>query len=152
MQQVRNDPLCKRIFRIVAAWEGVPQDTQEFTQGNSPAIRLTPTCGPDMWASNDAVTGWLYIDVDIQVPGRDVGDMFDAWWAIMRALYPPDSDARNAFQRDLQHAWKDPDGCIMGALTGLVEFSQPPADDAPKDQYQAAVGQLRVQMRHTLNV
>jgi hypothetical protein len=77
--------------------------------------------------------------------------MLDVWWAIERAIYPRDPDARLAFQKDLREALILPDGSRTGAYTGLVEFSQPAAADAPGDQMQGAIGQLRVEMLLNIN-
>lgn len=142
VQQVRNDPLLRRACRTILAWEGEPNSARELTQANSPGIRLTPSCGPDVWGSPEAFRGWLFVDVDLLLPGMDVGDMLDFWWAIERALYPADHVAAHAFQRDLRQ---------LGALTGQVEFSQPAADEGPGDQTLQAKGQLKVEIRSCLN-
>lgn len=147
VKQLRNDPTLSRTARVLVAWEGTPTDGQELTIGKAPGLRLTPTCGPETWASNDSTRSWLFIDVDILIPGTDVGDMLDLWWAVERAIYPCDRAAQLAFQRELREPG-GPEG--SGALTGLIEFSQPAADDGPADQMQQARAQMRVEMRQCL--
>lgn len=149
VQQLRNDPVIRRVFRTVLAWEGGPNEARELTQTNAPGIRLTPTCGPDVWGFPDAVRGWLYIDIDIMVKGFDVGDMMDAWWAIMRALYPPNPDRlepspAQVFQKDLREVGVA--SGTTGAYTGLIEFSQPAADDSPSDQVQQSRAQIKIEV------
>ena len=154
VQQLRNDPVLSRALRTIQAWEGKPADFQPLTQSNAPGIRLTPTCGPDMWAFPDAQRGWLYIAVDLVVPGHDVADMLDVWWTMERAIYPPNPDRLDMspalrFQKDLREVGL-PYG-MAGAYTGLVEFSQPAADDSPGDQVMEAIGQMRVEMLLNIN-
>ena len=152
--QLRNDPTLSRALRTFQAWEGKPTDFQPLVQSNAPGIRLTPSCGPSLWANPDAFRGWLYIDVDITVPGTDVADMLDLWWTIERAIYPPNPDRLEPspalrFQRDLREAGIARG--IAGAYTGLVEFSQPAADTSPGNQLMEAIGQMRVEMLLNLN-
>lgn len=149
VQQIRDDPLIRRAVRTILAWDGKPDDARQLTIAQAPGLRITPTFGPDTWAFPDAQRGWMFLAVEMLVPGYDAGDMMDLWWALERALYPPDGAARMAFQRDLREVGL-PQG-LAGAYTGLIEFSQPIADDSPSDQHQHAVGQLRIEMLLNLN-
>jgi len=148
VQQLRNDPILSRALKVILAWEGKPGDDRPLTIAMAPGIRITPTFGPEMWAFPDATRGWMFLAVEMIVPGYDVGDMIDLWWAIETALYPRDS-SRLAFQKDLREVGLDQG--LAGAYTGLIEFSQPIADDAPADQFMAAVGQMKIEMLLNLN-
>jgi hypothetical protein len=149
VQQLRNDPTLSRACRVILAWEGDPQDARPLALPMAPGLRLTPTFGPDVWASPDSMRGWMYLAVEMIVPGYDVGDMIDLWWAIEIALYPRDLAARNAFQKELREVGLARG--IAGAYTGLVEFSQPVADPAPSENYQHSIGQMRIEILLNLN-
>jgi hypothetical protein len=149
VQQLKNDPVLKRSLKTLLAWGGTPEDARPLTIDESPGIRLTPGFGPDVWQFPDAQAGWMFIKVEMLVPGFDVGDMIDLWWALEIALYPRDWNARMAFQQALREVGL-PQG-LAGAKTGLITFSQPIADDAPADQYQHAVGEMKVEILLNLN-
>ena len=96
--------------------------------------------------------------MDLVIPGHDVAQsMLDVWWTMLsRAIYPPNPDIRLhdmspalRFQKDLREVGL-PYG-MAGAYTGLVEFSQPAADDTPGDQVMEAIGQMRVEMLLNIN-
>lgn len=147
--QLRNDPVLRRTLKTVLAWEGGPNEARDLVVANAPGIRLTPSCGPDMWAFPDAQRGWLFINVDMLVPGTDVGDTLDLWHAIIRALYPRDFAAQLAFQKELRDLGVP--YCMGAAYTGMIEFSQPAAADGAPDQHQECIAQMKVEILLDLN-
>lgn len=147
--QLRNDPILKRLPLTVLAWEGRPDDGRDLTLAEAPIIRLTPSFGPDTWAFPDAMKGTMFIDTDIGLPGTDVGDMLDFWVAMMRALYPTAPGAALAFQKELRELGIP--YCSSAAYTGLIEFSQPPADVQPGDGFMSARGQLKLDIFLNIN-
>ena len=144
VQQLKNDPVLRRSLKTILAWGGSPEDARPLTLDESPAIRLTPGFGPDEWRFPDGTSGWMFIKVEMLVPGFDVGDMIDLWWAIETALYPRDWPARMAFQKELREVGLPQD--LAGAATGQISFSQPVADDYPADQHQHAVGEMKIEV------
>jgi hypothetical protein len=117
------------------AWEGRSHDNMEFTFSGCPSIRITPTCGPTAYTFPTAMSGLLFLNVDMLIPGTDADDQFNLWWAIERALYPDVFAAQAANVAALQ---------LAGAKTGLCEFSQPAFDPTPSDRFFAATGQIKI--------
>ena len=149
VQQLKNDPVLRRSLKTILAWGGDAMDAPPVTVDESPGIRLTPTFGPDEWQFPDAQSGWMFIRVEMLVNSWDVGDMMDLWWSIEIALYPRDWNARMAFQQQLREVGLPQN--LAGAKTGLISFSQPVADDNPQDQYQHAVGEMKIEILLNLN-
>lgn len=153
--QLRRDRLLSRTVRTLLAWEGDPDESRELARVKSPAIRLTPSFGPDIWAFADAFRGWMFIDCELMVPGTDTCDMLDLWYWIMRALYPPNPDGLEPspamqFQRELRECGR-PYGWAKAALTGQIEFSQPAADPSIGDGVQQAQAQMRIEIDSNVN-
>lgn len=134
---IRNDATIRRIIRPTAirAWDGLPQDSAEFSIAIAPAIRLTPITGPDVFWSPGAMRGDLFVNVEMLVMGTCVDDPTNLWWAICRAIYPAAQSQANANVLALQQA---------GAYDGLVTFTSPAFDPDPKDNFFYAQGQMKV--------
>jgi hypothetical protein len=136
---LQRDPVLSSVIRPpnFRTWSGGQHDNTEFTYSSSPSIRITPTNGPEAWKFPDAFMGWLFLNVDMLIPGTDADDELNLWFAIERALYPEDFNARAAIVASLQQA---------GAYSGLCEFSQPAFDAAPQNRFFAATGQIKIQI------
>jgi len=141
---LKADPVLSNAIKPDAfrSWAGVSLDNQEFSFSMAPAIRLTPTNGPEGFLFPDAQVGDLYINVEMLVSGTNVDDQQNLWWAIERAIYPADYTAKTTIIQNLQNA---------GANTGLCFFSQPAFDPEPKDRFFAATGQIKIAVRLQLN-
>jgi hypothetical protein len=136
---LQRDPVLSSVVRPpnFRAWAGASHDNAEFTFSSSVSIRITPTNGPESWKFPDAFTGWLFLNVDMLIPGTDADDELNLWWSIERAIYPEDFAARSAIVAALQQA---------GAYSGLCEFSQPAFDATPQNRFFAATGQIKIQV------
>jgi hypothetical protein len=136
---LRRDPVLSSVVRPqnFRDWAGASHDTIEFTFSSSVAIRITPTNWPETWKYPDAFKGWLFLNVDMLIPGTDADDELNLWQAIERALYPEDFAARSAIVAALQQA---------GAYSGLCEFSQPAFDPTPQNRFFAATGQIKIEV------
>jgi hypothetical protein len=134
---IRNDPTIKRIFKpaSIRDWSGKAQDCEPFNVSIAPAIRLTPTQGPENWKYPDATKGTLFIKIEMLVWGTDVDDAMNLWYAIERAIYPLNPATTLTNITALQAA---------GAYSGLAEFPQPAFDPQPDENYFAAVGQIAI--------
>lgn len=141
---LRADPVIARTIRKGAfrCWEGAPNDSVKFTIEHAPAIRLTPTTGPDDFATPDSMKGALLVNCEILVSGNNADDLLNLWWAVCMALYPADLDARNALCLRLQNA---------GARSGLVLFSQPAFDPKPDGIFFAGTAQMRIDVESRFN-
>jgi hypothetical protein len=138
---IRDDATIKRVVRpsSIRAWDGLTQDSAEFSAAIAPAIRLTPATGPDVFWSPGAMRGDLYINVEMLVRGTCVDDPLNLWFALTRAVYPAAQSDTNANVRALQQA---------GSYDGLVTFTQPAFDPEPKDNFFYATGQIRVSVNN----
>lgn len=116
-------------------WSGQTQDGTEFVFSSSPSIRITPHTSAEVWRFPNAFEGWLYMNVDMLIPGTDADDELNLWGAIEQAIYPDDFAKQLANVQALQQA---------GASTGLCEFSQPAFDPTPSDRFFAATGQIKI--------
>jgi hypothetical protein len=134
---LRRDPVLSSVVRSTnfRDWAGKENDGLEFSFSDSPSIRITPGCGPDLWKFPSAQTGDLILNVAMLIPGTDADDQFNLWWAITLAIYPDDFLRRSTIITTLQQA---------GSYDGLVSFSQPAADPNPSDRFFAASGQMRI--------
>jgi hypothetical protein len=143
VQFIRNDATIGRVVRptSIRAWDGLPQDSADFSIAIAPAIRLTPTSGPDAWWSPGSMRGALFVDVEMLLMGSCVDDPMNLWWAICRAIYPAPQSQTNANVQALLAA---------GAYDGLATFTQPAFDPAPKDNFFAATGQIRIDINKQL--
>ena len=130
------------------SWTGATHDTADFTKCSCPALRFTPTNGPEQFLFPDAMVGPLFINCEMLVSGTNVDDAQNLWWAIERAIYPgptplmaggPTSQSNIAL---LQTA---------GANSGLAMFSMPAFDQEPQEQFFACTGQIKIDVRLQLN-
>ncbi len=139
---LRRDPVLSSVIRPSSfrSWNGSTHDAAEFSFSMCPAIRLTPSNGPEDWKFPDALVGWLMIKVEMLIPGTDADDELNLWWAIERAIYPDGRTLDNVLA--LQQ---------LGAYDGLVAFSQPAFDPQPADRFFAAVGEMRIQVLLQVN-
>lgn len=119
------------------SWSGRSHDAIEFSSSMYPAIRITPTNGPEGWIFPTAMRGWLYLNVDMLIFGTDADDQLNLWWAVEKAIYPDVYSQQQANVAALQAA---------GAYTGLCEFSQPAFDPLPIDKIWAATGQIKIEI------
>ena len=114
-------------------WSGASHDSIEFSVSMAPAVRLTPTTGPENAKFPYGRVGKLYIQAEMLLAGTDIDDVLNLWWAMEQALYPPSNPG--AFITVLQAA---------GAYSGLPLFSQPAYDESPADRFFAAIGQIQI--------
>jgi hypothetical protein len=138
---IRNDPTIKRIISRPGSfrdWSSKPQDSEPFNINLAPALRFTPTQGPEDWQFPCGMVGTLYIDVDMLINGNDVDDVMNLWFAIERAIYPLNSTTQLANISALQ---------VAGANTGYALFSQPAFDPSPENAFFAARGQIKIDVR-----
>jgi hypothetical protein len=147
---LKNSPVLRTAIKPEAfrSWTGASHDNIEFTKSLAPALRFTPTNGPEGFLFPDAQVGDLFINVEMLVQGTNVDDAQNLWWAIERAIYPgpmpllAGGATTNSNIAALQ---------LAGANTGLVLFSSPVFDPEPADQFFACQGQMKVAVRLQLN-
>jgi hypothetical protein len=108
----------------------------------APCIHLTPINGPEVWTYPDSFVGMLFINCELVLSGYDYDDVFNLWWAVEKALYPPDLPTKLALVQSLQQA---------GAHSGLAEFSQPAFDPKPESNYFHCAGQIKIAVLLNLN-
>jgi hypothetical protein len=140
---LKHDPVLKTVVKAenFRAWTGASHDNMVFEFSGSPSIRITPSNGPETWKFPSAFTGWLFLNVDILIPGTDADDQLNLWDAIERALYPDVFATQQANVLALQQA---------GAYTGMCEFSMPAFDPSPTDRFFAATGQIKIEILRSL--
>jgi hypothetical protein len=68
--------------------------------------------------------------------------VLNLWWAVEKALYPQDPVVKLALNRELQ---------LVGASSGLSEFSQPAFDPKPESNYFHCAGQIKIAVQLNLN-
>lgn len=152
---LRKDPTLHRVLSKDSqwkTWDGSPANKLPFGKTPSPTIRLTPAAGADEWYSPSAIFEPLIVHVELEVEGLNVDDMANLWWAIVRALYPPNPLALSpspaqAFMNALQGA---------GASTGMIDFTQPAfarveEDEGGDDGRLYAHAQLKVELNLGIN-
>jgi hypothetical protein len=141
---IRNDPTISRTVKpeSLRAWSGATADAKNFTIEHSPAIRLTPTSGPEQFYTPDSMSGDLIINVEMLVKGSNADDIANLWYALERVFYPAASSDKFKRVAALQAA---------GATTGLLLFSVPAFDSDPDGVFMAAAGQMRITVDVRLN-
>jgi hypothetical protein len=140
--KLKRDPTLQRLIPASSwlTWDGDPQAARPIPK-TSPAIRLTPTCGPNVWWSPETQRGPLLIAVELSVSTTCVDDIMNLWGAIVRAIYTGDVPTDAAFSVALQQA---------GAHTGMISFSLPAFDPSPEtdgDGCFHAIGQIKIEVR-----
>jgi hypothetical protein len=143
---VRGNAVFQRIVKpgSFRTWQGKPDDAKPFTIEIAPAMRWTPAAGPDTFLFPDTQRGDLLVNIEILIKTTDVDDMLNFWWMLVRCFYPPTTTnppsmgGPNAIRAQLQAA---------GAVTGLVNFTQPAFDPDPDGVFMAGHGQLRIEVR-----
>jgi len=140
---VRQSPTFQRVVKPSSfrTWTGKPDDAKEFTFSIAPAMRWTPTNGPDTFATPSMMKGPLYIGCEILLPGTNVSDLLNFWFMLVRFFYP-DQPGNNTVALGLQNA---------GAYTGLVLLPQPAFDPSPDGVWLAGFGQLQIDVRSDIN-
>lgn len=144
---VRGNPVFQRAVKPSSfrTWSGSSDDGKEFTVEHAPAMRWTPTNGPESFRTPDMASGDLRIMCEVLTRGTCSDDMANFWWMIERCFYPAmvaGSLSRNEIAFDLQNA---------GSMTGLVFFDQPAFDPGPDGLFFAGQGQMRIDIRLDLN-
>jgi hypothetical protein len=138
---LRNDPTLKRVVKTWRTWKEKPGQNAPFGTDNPlPAIRITPTTGPDMWRYPDAFVGPLFLNFEMLIPGQEAEDVFNLWYALCNAVYPGGGVTQTNISA-LQTA---------GANSGLVEFSAPAFDPTPDGEMWLANGQMKIDVRLNL--
>jgi hypothetical protein len=134
---LQHDPVLSNVIKPpnFRCWSGQSQDNMVFEFSNSPSLRITPHTSAEVWRFPNAFEGWLFLNVDMLIPGTDADDELNLWGAIEQAIYPDDRELQLANVLALQQA---------GASTGLAEFSQPAFDPTPSDRFFAATGQIKI--------
>lgn len=142
---LRYDPMFSSVVngKRLRTWSGDVNDAIQFTLDMAPCVRLTPIPAPEEWASPGLTKGALMIHIEMLVAGFNYDDVFNLYWAIEKAFYPP---ATNAVDGDGIRAQL----LAAGAFSGIVTFSQPTYDPTPKDMYFHAFGQMKVDVRLNL--
>lgn len=140
---LRADVTVGRACKVIKAWEGKGTDADPLTIAQAPCIRLTPIGhAPDQWQYPEAFSQTLPINIEVLVPGYDVGDMLDIWYAVKRAVYPKDHGKKLLNIEALRKA---------GAKTGMGLFSvQAAGDHPPESNLQAAIGQFKIDILEQL--
>jgi hypothetical protein len=137
---LKNDPTFSNAVPAdnLRTWSGSSHDTMVPSYSGSPFVRLTPTNGPETFWSPNSMRGDLLIRVEMLVPGTNVDDPQNLWYAIEKAIYPNVSGSAASNVVALQAA---------GALTGYAEFTQPAFDFEPQERMFACVGQIKITVR-----
>lgn len=139
---LRNDPTLKRVVKTWRTWEGKTTDVEPLTPIGGPAIRLTPVNGEERFVFPDAQKGQLIVGIEAAVAGTFVDDPTNLWWAIERAIYPPDQTARQNIQQALNQA---------GSTTGLCTFSPPSYQQDEGNINWFVSGQIKTEVLLNLN-
>jgi hypothetical protein len=141
---VRSNPTFQRIVKPTSfrTWSGDPQDEREFGFEIAPAMRWTPTNGPDKFVTPEMQAGALFIRVEILIPGTNSDDYQNFWWMVSRCFYPG-GPINSALALLLQNA---------GAHSGLVFFPQPAFDQQPDGVWLASAGMLHIDIRNDIYV
>ena len=140
---VRGNPTFQRIVKPASfrTWSGQPEDAKPFTYEIAPAMRWTPTSGPEQFNTPSSMVGPLFINCEILIKGTDCDDVANLWWMLERCFYP-DQPGSNTIAASLNAA---------GAFTGLVFFTQPAYDPDPDGVWLAASGQMRIDVLNAIN-
>jgi hypothetical protein len=141
---LKADETLRRIFKTWRSWEGIPEDRLEVDVSQCPAIRLTAVEGPDARFGPEGFRGDLRVTIEIAVPGTDLDDLMDVYWAVRRAIYPTDQAARQAISKALVDA---------GSYTGEPVFDQAYYAAATDKDYGflAGVGSCTIDLNQTVN-
>lgn len=143
---IRKDPVIRSVVaeKSLLFVDGDPRDRAELVIGQAPAMRFTIATGADEWWQPESFKGPLSVNVEMLVKGACQLDVQNLWWALVRAFYPKDQDAKFAIQKRLKAA---------GAETGQVRFTQPAyaPQQLPEDGGFRAMGQMQLMIRLPLN-
>jgi hypothetical protein len=134
-------------------WDGSPDAKSWPADTQVPAICLNPTALADQWFSPDAMTEPLVVVVELLVDGTNADDIANLWWAVQRALFPPNpAAAEPSPTQAVQQALRD-----AGAFSGVIEFTQaafvrPDNPNAPAAAGRLyGVGQIKIDVNLQLN-
>ena len=89
----RSNPILRRTIkpRSWFVWDGRPEDKADpFEQGNLPAIRLTPAAQPARPLTNVRFEAQFLIRQEIGVPGLNIDDAMNLWFAIHASIFTGD--------------------------------------------------------------
>jgi hypothetical protein len=139
---LRADPTLSATMNNILSWTGQDSDAMNLTADMAPVMRLTPLATEEVFKFPNAMVGDQLIKIELGVIGYDYDDILNLWWAIERACYPSDPTARAAVQQGLFAA---------GGYDGYMYFQQPAYDELPENQFQLAVGMIRVRVLLNIN-
>ncbi len=137
---LKTNATLKRVVKTWRFWSEKPGQNPPFNIDLAPAVRVTPTNGPETWKFPNAFMGPMYLNFEYLLKGCDADDPLNFWWAIATAIYPGGQLTNNNVQA-LQQA---------GAYSGLIEFSVPGYDSDPDGNFWACSGQLKIDVLNQL--
>jgi hypothetical protein len=140
---VRQNPVFERVVKPdrFRTWEGHPRDIKPFSYQEAPCLRWTPVNMAEKFETPDMMTGDLLLNCEVIVAGSCSDDLTNFWWMLELCFYPG-GQSNNVIQQTLRNA---------GAHTGLVTFTQPAYDPGPDGIFFAGAGQLKIEIRFTIN-
>lgn len=138
---LKADPVLKGQVKTLLSWEGKPTDAADLVLGMAPAIRLTPTGGPDGWMSPNTVVGDLYINFEMLTASYLVDDLMNLWRAVVAAIYDPSSTSFTAIQATLRNA---------GAYPPSPQFTMPAFDAKPESNFCFGTAQMLIKCQTQL--
>jgi len=134
---LKTNATLKRVVKTWRTWREKPGQNPPFGIEHAPAVRITPSNGPEDWRYPTSFVGPLYLNIEYLLIGADADDPLNFWWALELALYPGGAGTLANIQA-LQQA---------GANDGLVVFSQPGMDPGPDGTFWNCIGQMRIDVR-----
>jgi hypothetical protein len=138
---LRADPIVSKAVKTLLSWEGKPTDAQTLAIGMAPAIRITPTGGPEEWHCPASMVGPLYLNLEILVQGYDADDLMNLWRAVAAAYYDPQATTFAAIQATLRSA---------GAYPPSPQFTAPAFDAKPESDFLFSLSQIKIMVQTQL--
>lgn len=114
------------LSRAVRHWATFTEDDAEDgphppTGDQAPAIYLNPGLEPSRWETASSHESPLRIGFNLYVAGRTARPAWRLWWAVHRALFPPDKAEQHARHRRICAAAS----ASGGRNSGIVRITQP---------------------------
>jgi hypothetical protein len=112
---LKSDPVLKREVKTWKTWSGDPKDSEDFSIGQEPYLRLTPHPDQSHFVDTQSQQADILVDVDCAIAGTNVSQSMDFWSAIETALYPKSAVARAAINARLRGLGIQSVEFLMGA-------------------------------------
>lgn len=117
VRAIRESPILASLVRRWRVWDGRVDDWREPARGEFPCLELLIGEGADQFYGPDGFVGPLTVDVIVSTLGSNQIEPVNLYWAVKRAIYPDDLEARATLHQELV------DAGAQGMF--LVRFSAP---------------------------